>query len=75
MRFFRRQLIYVQVHQDHFIARVVGGDPKETFTSYRLDPIEGAGAHHAREQKMTTLSYALTEQVSRTRCARLTGPR
>lgn len=26
MRFFRRQLIYVQVHQDHFIARVVGGD-------------------------------------------------
>lgn len=26
MRIFRRQLIYVQVHQDHFIARVVGGD-------------------------------------------------
>jgi hypothetical protein len=26
MRIFRRQLIYVQVHQDHFIARLVGGD-------------------------------------------------
>ncbi|MCU1002770.1 hypothetical protein JAK44_17655 [Stenotrophomonas maltophilia] len=26
MKIFRRQLIYVQVHQDHFIARVVGGD-------------------------------------------------
>lgn len=26
MRIFRRQLIYVRVHQDHFIARVVGGD-------------------------------------------------
>ncbi|UQA70268.1 hypothetical protein K1516_20450 [Stenotrophomonas maltophilia] len=26
MRILRRQLIYVQVHQDHFIARVVGGD-------------------------------------------------
>ena len=26
MRIFRRQLIYVQVCQDHFIARVVGGD-------------------------------------------------
>lgn len=26
MRIFRRQLIYVQVRQDHFIARVVGGD-------------------------------------------------
>ncbi len=25
MKIFRRQLIYVQVHQDHFIARVVGG--------------------------------------------------
>ncbi len=26
MKIFRRQLIYVRVHQDHFIARVVGGD-------------------------------------------------
>lgn len=26
MRIFRRQLIYVQVHQDHFIARVACGD-------------------------------------------------
>lgn len=26
MKIFRRQLFYVQVHQDHFIARVVGGD-------------------------------------------------
>lgn len=26
MKIFRRQLIYVQVHQDHFIARAVGGD-------------------------------------------------
>ncbi|HID8536271.1 hypothetical protein [Stenotrophomonas sp. CC120223-11] len=26
MRIFRRQLIYVQVHQDHFVAPVVGGD-------------------------------------------------
>ncbi|MRI41207.1 hypothetical protein D5301_02985 [Stenotrophomonas sp. MH181796] len=26
MKIFRCQLIYVQVHQDHFIARVVGGD-------------------------------------------------
>lgn len=26
MKIFRRQLIYVQVHQDHFMARVVGGD-------------------------------------------------
>lgn len=26
MKIFRRQLIYVQVHQDHFIARLVGGD-------------------------------------------------
>ncbi|WP_329847077.1 hypothetical protein [Stenotrophomonas sepilia] len=26
MRIFRRQLIYVQVHQDHFTARLVGGD-------------------------------------------------
>ncbi|MEM1487710.1 hypothetical protein SH041_06375 [Stenotrophomonas geniculata] len=26
MRIFRRQLIYVRVHQDHFIARVAGGD-------------------------------------------------
>ncbi|WP_411851516.1 hypothetical protein ACLB90_02755 [Stenotrophomonas sp. LGBM10] len=26
MGIFQRQLIYVQVHQDHFIARAVGGD-------------------------------------------------
>lgn len=26
MRMFRRQLFYVQVHQDHFNARAVGGD-------------------------------------------------
>ena len=26
MKIFRRQLIYVQVHQDHFIARAVGGE-------------------------------------------------
>ena len=26
VKIFRRRLIYVQVHQDHFIARVVGGD-------------------------------------------------
>lgn len=26
MRMFRRQLFYVQVHQDHFVARAVGGD-------------------------------------------------
>ena len=26
MRMFRRQLFYVQVHQDHFTARAVGGD-------------------------------------------------
>ncbi|WP_089237477.1 MULTISPECIES: hypothetical protein [Stenotrophomonas] len=26
MKIFRRQLFYVQVRQDHFIARVVGGD-------------------------------------------------
>ncbi|PZS97125.1 hypothetical protein [Stenotrophomonas maltophilia] len=26
MRIFHRQLIYIQVHQDHFIARLVGGD-------------------------------------------------
>lgn len=26
MKMFRRQLIYVQVHQDHFVARLVGGD-------------------------------------------------
>lgn len=26
MRIFRRQLFYVQVRQDHFIARLVGGD-------------------------------------------------
>ncbi|WP_182068540.1 hypothetical protein ACS0OX_18260 [Stenotrophomonas pavanii] len=26
MKMFRRQLFYVQVHQDHFIARLVGGD-------------------------------------------------
>ena len=26
MKIFRRQLMYVQVHQDHFIARAVGGD-------------------------------------------------
>ncbi|WP_312320451.1 hypothetical protein [Stenotrophomonas sp.] len=26
MRIFRRQLIYVRVYQDHFIARAVGGD-------------------------------------------------
>ncbi len=28
MKLFRRQLIYVQVHQDHLIARAVGGDRK-----------------------------------------------
>lgn len=26
MKIFRRQLMHVQVHQDHFIARAVGGD-------------------------------------------------
>ncbi len=26
MKILRRQLIYVQVHRDHFVARVVGGD-------------------------------------------------
>jgi hypothetical protein len=26
MKFFSRRIIYVQVHQDHFLARIVGGD-------------------------------------------------
>lgn len=26
MKMFRRQLFYVQVHQDYFVARLVGGD-------------------------------------------------
>ena len=26
MKFFSRRIIYVQVHQDHFLARIVGSD-------------------------------------------------
>ena len=26
MKFLKRKILYIQVHQDHFVARVVGGD-------------------------------------------------
>ncbi|MNV18498.1 hypothetical protein D3C71_1093240 [compost metagenome] len=36
MRIFRRHLIYVQVHQDHFVARGVGGDRTARRQCYAL---------------------------------------
>ncbi|PII20250.1 hypothetical protein CR919_09060 [Stenotrophomonas sp. LMG 10879] len=42
MRIFRRQLIYVQVRQDHFTARVVGGDRTIRRQCYALGNRAGA---------------------------------